>query len=225
MEETIVDILHADMVLVGVSLLNQQSDRDAFAREIGAELTTTEIGIGPPPQGDMSAPLQTTVEIARDRISIAQVQSRTTIRRDYPSQMELDDDLERLADVAIKAIRHSERQNQQKRAHGYNMACTFDLGLEYPAVRYIGQQLFSNTFEDTLVGGTARLVFLQEDGSQVTFDVQPRPNNDLQSRTLFVALNVHCRGDRMPKPEQVRTSLKELKPQIMTFMAQLNATG
>ena len=223
MEDAIVDILHADMVLVGVSLLNQQSDRDAFAKRIGAEVTTTELGIGPQVPSEVATPLQTTVNIARDRISITQAPGRTTIRRDYPSHMHLEEDLKRLTDAAITAIRHSDWKNQQKRAHGYNMSCTFDMGLSHPAVHYIGQQLFQNVFEDRFLGGTARLLFSHEDGSQVTFDLQPRPNNDLQSRILYAGINVHIEGSRMPKPEEISSSLLKLWSQTLSFMEQLHA--
>jgi hypothetical protein len=222
MEDAIVDILHADMVLVGVSLLNQPATRDAFAHAIGTDVSITEVGMGQSTTGDAPTPLQTTVSIPRDRISITQDPSKTVIRRDYPSREHLDEDIGQLAKVAETAIRQSDWAIQTKSAHGYNMSCTFNLGLPSPAVHYIQDRLLQPKFVGQLFGATARLIFVDNDGRRLTFDVQPRPNNDLTSRLLYVALNIHFQESKMPSPDRILNSLTDLRSEITDFMTQLH---
>lgn len=228
MEESLIDMLYADMTLVGISLLDHQQVRDTFANDIRADITTEELGIGSPvPSIDALSPMQTRVEVPRDRISITQTREprRTIIRRDYPTRLSWKEDIGRLADVAVKAIRHSKTQirDQQLRAHGYNLACTFDIEPTSTAVQYIADHLFSKTFDIGFIGGSARLLFNHPDGSRSTFMIQPRPDNDVSSRVLYISLNVHHQGGRMPSPDQIRESLSSLKSQTIGFMEKLNS--
>ncbi len=220
-QDGLIDILHADIVLVGVSLLQNEDEREKFTRNIdGAEVITMEVGQTLP--GDVQIPHQTTIKIERDRITITLSQGRTIIRRDYPSRLRLEEDLEHLSGVIVSAIRHSEWASQPLTGFGYNMSCVFNPGLEEPAVSYIRRMLFRTMLDGELLGGTARLYALDRQDRRLTFDIQPRPAEDLRTRHLYVGLNMHSVSNRMPKPESILPSLLELKNRIVRFMSNLS---
>ena len=48
MEDAIADILRMDVVLVGLSLLGQQSEQEEFVQRVDADVAIAELGQGPP---------------------------------------------------------------------------------------------------------------------------------------------------------------------------------
>ena len=221
MEDKLVDILHADIVLLGVSLLRQEDQRNEFAQEIEAEVVTLEVGQGLPGAG--MPPIQTTISIERDRTTISVVPGRTIIRRDYPSHLHVEEDLGRLAHIITTAIRHTDWSGQQVIGLGYNMSCVFNPNLTEPAVQYIGRKFVRPHFASGLAGASVRLHII-DNGRQLTFDVQPRPDNDVQARNVYVGLNMHSTSTSFPKPDDIITALLDLKALIVNFMAKVDGT-
>ena len=216
MDSLIADILSVDVVLVGVSLLRQQEEFETFTSEVGSEDISVEpIGIIPPNMAGVS------ITLNRDRISLSVLPDRTSIVKEYPSLSNLDEDLDRLAEVTVCAIRNTDTSAQQLRAYGYNMQLVFDLGVEEPASLYIGKRLFGNWFNGELVGGTGQLIF--SDGeSRWSFNIQPRPNNDMTTKKLYLALNLHIAEESMPHKDKIRSSLGEMREKAVDFMTQLH---
>ena len=220
MENHIVDIISVDLVLVGVSLINQSKELDAFIDQVEAESISTTVGISPDVSGALPAP-PTTHELLRDRIKLTTSPDRTTILKEFPSLIHLEEDLRRLTDVVLCAIRNTDLTEQQLRAYGYNMQLVFDPGIEESASSYIGRCLFGGQFNWQLLGGAGQL-FFSDEGRRWAFGIQPRPSNDMNTKRIYLSVNLHFEEKQIPQSSQIISSLEELKGKALDFMTQLH---
>ena len=212
------DVLRANLVLVGVSLLHNQEGLDAFLRSIGTEVLAgvglvTNTSSGVTEQGS-------TFTLPKDRITLDIFKSRSTITREYPHN----DHLGKLAEVAGHAIMHTKFENQQLRAFGYNIDLIYDQDTGQPAVGYLAERLFANSpslNEDwKLTGGSGQLIF-SSDSKRWTVRVAPRLNDE-ESTRVFLSLNLHIIGESVPTNSEIRDSLQETWDQAHNFAHHLD---
>ena len=177
----ILDILQANLVLVGIGLINTQEEIAAFRQAVGTEVMSVEAGIG-------SEVINRAHTLNRDRIALSRVADRTTISREYPEQASL----ERLATVARTAIDVTHPTGDQLRAFGYNVELVYEPDPQETAIRYLAERLFiPNILRDkgaSLTGGAARL-FFEKDGRTWQATLEPRLNDEETNR-IFATLNL-----------------------------------
>ena len=196
----IIDVLQANLVLVGVGLINTQDEVAAFRRDVGTEVLSTEAGLG----GEL---VNRSHNLNRDRIGITRVSDRTTIVREYPQK----DGLDRLATVARSAIDVTEEPGDELRAFGYNIEIVYEPDPTQFASQYLADRLFvPNVLQDqraTLLGGAARIYF-QKNGLGWQLNLEPRLNEE-QTNSIFASLNLHYPGPRLtlPTKEEILLSL------------------
>ena len=226
MATTVRDVLSADLVLVGVNLINSPGELDLFRQSIDEEVQPG-LGLAADLASGLTAPGRT-FTLPRDRIVLNVSPGRSSIAKEYPSTGDRQEDLARLAQVAACAINSSNLEGQAPLAFGYNMSLVFDPGLQDPAIVFLGQRLFGNQFPNEegweLVGGTGKLIFSDGD-HQWTITLQPRPDDDFTSKRVFAALNLHIAEARMPQQDEILGSLIYVWDQAERFMARLDGSA
>ena len=220
MEDAIADILRMDVVLVGFSLLGQDSEREAFAQRVDTDVDIAELAQGPP-GSPPTPPSQTAVRLQRDRISVVSGQGRTVAVREFPSISNLRGDTDRLAQIVRYAVESSDTRRQQVTAFGFNMQIVFAPGVASPAGRYIAERLTGPVFEWETVNGSVRLTF-EINERLWTFDLQPRPRDDLRSQRLYLSVNLHVAENRVPEDNEISDSLVDLREKAVSFLSQFN---
>lgn len=179
----ILDILQANLVLVGIGLINTQEEIAAFHQAVETEVLSVEAGVGSEVVTNRAHTLN------RDRIALSRIADRMTISREYPEQASL----ERLATVARTAIDVTHPTGDQLRAFGYNVELVYEPDPQENAIRYLAERLFvPNVLRDegaSLTGGAARL-FFEKDGRRWQSTLEPRLNDEATNR-IFATLNLH----------------------------------
>ena len=221
MAATLLDVVSANLVLVGIGLLNQPDEVARFGNALNAELRV-EFSHVPNVQAGLTE-LSRTLTLSRERTVLNLSSSRSMIAREYPEKADLDS----LAKVVGQAIACTEIGEQQPRAFGYNIEMVFDQDSGQPALQYIGERLFGNqTFGKAgweLAGGTGRLIFT-DSASQWTIALQPRLGDSATPR-VSLSLNLHKEEQRFPSESEVRVSLNEVWDEATGFMNRLDEWG
>lgn len=207
------DVLNANLVLVGVELLNDPEKFEQFRHEFASDLRF-EVGLVTNGLTGVTEPSRTLV-LSRDRIQFTLHASRSTITREYPEET----GLAKLARSAALAIDLTDAKGPPQ-AFGYNMELVFDQDSAQPARQYIGSRLFSrlpvaNPGWD-LVGGTGRMIF--SDGTdQWTISAEPRFGDEATSR-LFLSVNLHKYEQRFPSEDEMLASLEKIQRETLAFV-------
>ena len=219
MAATVLDVLKANVVLVGVELLRRDKEFSEFQNAVQTEVAISASGIVIGPQSSNPQPGRQ-LSLGRDRIVLETSQSRTTINRDYPSKEGLD----RLAEVAGQAIKKSDVSNQALRAFGYNIELVYDQDSGQSALRYLRDRLFpSYLFRDVgwqLIGGAGILDF-RGDGDSWKAKIEPRLNDPGATR-IFLGLNLHKQETNLPNEDDIRASLGKIWEQAQKFAERLD---
>ena len=161
------------------------------------------------------------MRLQRDRIAVVNSQLRTTVMREYPSISNLPADTSRLAQIIRYAVDSSDTREQQVAAFGFNMQIVFAPGLVESAGRYIAERCSGPNFDWEPLNGSARLTFGIE-GRNWTFDLQPRPRDDMRSQRLYLSVNLHVAENRIPDDDEISNSLVELREKAVSFLSQFN---
>ena len=211
------NILQANMVFVGISLVNKPNELTAFRESVGTEVTSVEAGMG-------TEVINRTHTLNRDRIKVTGTPDRSAIAREYPAES----DLARLAQVAGMAIVNTDLEGQKLQAFGFNIELVYEPPARERAIRYLLDRLFMpNLLRDgglRLVGGSGRL-FFEKDGRNWQAVLEPRLNDEKTTR-IFVSLNLH-------RPEtdlsllteaEIEGSLKSLWVEAHNLVDQLDAS-
>ena len=214
-------VVSANIVLVGVYLLEDQDAFEAFRTQCDPDLLQTEFGmVTEIPSGVVSPSRR--LNLNRDRIVLDLSSSRSTIVKDYPTNP---DDLVRLSEIAWSAIQCSELGSKRPRAFGYNIELVYDQDSAKEAVSYLGTRLFRSLplgrDEWTLTGGTGQLILSDSTGRRWTINARPRPGDDPTSR-VFLGMNLHYSDARVPSQDDIKNSLNELWDECHRFVAQLD---
>ena len=221
------DVLKANLVLLGVDLLNSQEAVQTFANAVGAEIS---IGANmlpgfPFPFPDIPGPgAGGTITIDRDRIVIETSPTRTIIGRDYPSY----DDLNRLSEVAGYAIEQTEGAGAQPlRAIGYNIELVYDQTSTTTAIKYLAERLFTADMPSNegwqLAGGTGRLTFDDTLGRRWNVSLEPR-HKDQETTRIFMSVNAHQNNPRLPSKDEIKRYFQEAWQQAHDFVSKLDAS-
>lgn len=197
-------ILKVDLVLVGVRLLSEPQQVNAFSALVGEEVVPAGVGLAF--MEDQRTPEQATrLELPKDRITLALGTSRSTIERAYPSAS----DLPRLAEIATMAVDSSEFGSALPTAHNYTLEMVYRQDSEN-AYRYLGQRLFrGDAFAAqgwSTIGGAGKLAYESSDG-RWEFIVEPRFHARDTDR-VFLLLNLHREQPAIPSQEEIATSLE-----------------
>lgn len=215
------DVLNVNVVLLGVGLLNEQEEFDAFRQVLDTEVTlssTALIGSVPAAQPPTLEP-ERTLTLHRDRIALVLSSVRSTIAKEYPSK----DDLSRLSEVAAQAISNTNVENRKLQAIGYNIALVYDTHTGTRALKYIADRLLkppvSVQSKWTLIGGTTKLIF--DDGANIwTFILEPRLEEN--ASRLFLSVNRHKNDDVLPTEADIKSSLHDIWRQAYDFIETLD---
>ena len=216
------DVLKAELVLVGFSLLNNPQEFEAFRSQaetdvvISGQTMTIEALTNVAEAGR-------TISLNRDRIVLDISPSRASIRRDYPDK----NDLARLAQVAALAIDLSPSSRQNLRAFGYNIDLVYNQDSGEPALRYLAGRLFSGGLprrgEWDLVGGAGKMIYKEAD-NQWQITVEPRFNEPGTTR-IFLKLNLHKDRREPPTKGEIEESLRNAWTQARDFACLLGQKG
>ena len=219
MSVTIQDVLKANVVLVGVGLLNYPDEVERFRSAVDTDVSVTGSGFILDAQSSIAQPGRT-LNLNRDRIVLELSQVRSSIEREYPSE----EDLGRLAEVARHAISATELEGTSPRAFGYNIELIYDQDSGQSAFSYLAERLFTdNLFLDLgwqLSGGTGKLMF-DMDGKRCNVTVEPR-FNDVAATKVFFSLNLHHDEQRIPNGDEIKDSLREIWDQAHIFANHLD---
>ena len=226
MAATIVDVLSADLTLVGIGLLNSPEEFNIFRNEVNAEVQVG-LGLSVNVSPGVAEPNRT-FSLDRDRIVVNVSSGRTSITKEYPALEERSTDLSRLSFVAWRAIASTNVEDNKPIAFGYNLALVVDPQLDETAIKYLGDRLFGDRtpIKDgwSLVGGTGRLIFA--DGSREwTFTTEPRPSEDHASKRVFLAVNLHIPETRWPEQNEILNSFEKVWDTAIHFINKLHDSG
>ena len=222
MAATLRDVVSANLVLVGIDLLNEPDEVERFRNALDIDLRL-EVGLVTNLPSGLTEPSRT-LTLNRERIALNLSSSRSSIAREYPEQP----DLTRLAQIAELAIGDARcAGGQPPQAFGYNIEMVFDQSSGQPAIRYIGECLFGHqSFGKagwSLLGGTGQLIFT-DDASQWTITIRPQPG-DVATTRVLLALNLHKDEQRFPTESESKASLEEVWNEAKAFMNRLDESG
>ena len=223
MSSQISEILSMNLVLVNCLLFNDENEIEAFTRDENAEVQASIGFLGPP--GATGAPIEKVVELERDRISIQVIPGRTTISKGFPSFPDVENDILRICDVTDNAIQSSTLENNTPTAFGFNIQLVADNDSDEVASSYIGNRLFggwSNGNDWQVEGGTGQLIFRDDRQRRWSFNLQPRPANDMSTKRVYLATNLHLDEDRVPNLDEIKASYDEMIERISAFLTQLD---
>ena len=222
------DVLTANLVLTGITLLGEKGQRDIFSDLVNTEMISERVvNVSVPSLPMIGSPANFSdtglvLSLNRDRIQLVSAPSRTTIERQYPTF----DDLGRLAEVASYAIDATDLDGQALTAFGFNIGLVYRQSEEQSSERYIAERLFRHErfgIESwTLAGGSGRVSFEGND-ARWTASVEPRAE-DPSGRRVFLSLNLHRDTQQVPNREEILGSLQEVWDRSRDFATQLDAS-
>ena len=205
MPATVQDVLKANVVLVGIELLDSQDGVAEFQKSVGSEVVPEGVIIGGGPGGTPSQ--GQVLRLPRDRILLQCSSIRSVVEREYPTH----DDLSRLAEITDCAIRNTKLSERAPDAFGFNIDLVCDQSSGGTALKYLADRLFSSSAQDiagwTLVGGSGKLIF-EENGNRWTVTAEPRFGDDKTTK-VYLGLNSHFEEKRMPSQSDISASLHE----------------
>ena len=214
MPPAVSDVLKANVVFVGIELLNSQESVDKFQTFVGSEVVREGllVGGGPgitPSQGHI-------FRLHRDRIFLQCSSVRSIVEREYPARQ----DLTRLTDVTHCAIQNTDMTDQSLAAFGFNIDMVFDQSSGKTALKYLADRLFStriHEFNDwPLIGGSGKLVF-EEGANQWTVTAEPR-FGDEKTTKVYLGINSHFNQHELPDRSAMLSSLCETWDKALTFL-------
>ena len=217
------DVLKADLVLIGFGLLSTPGEFEEFRSAVGTDATVAGHGMTIDAQTNV-AEQGRAISLNRDRIILEIFPSRSTIRREYPTNA---GDLLRLAEVAWQAISNTRNREIGLRAYGYNLDLVYSQDSEPLAQEYLASRLFSNDLplreEWQLMGGAGRIIY-REGENQWQFTLEPRFNDAATSR-IFLTVNLHKDKQEIPSESEMNESLEEVWQQARKFAMLLDGSG
>ena len=216
MSAEIRDVLTINVVLAGIDLLNTQELLESFSRSIDSEVISEGLALvagTPSGRGRL-------LTLKKDRIALSLSSERSAVTREYPTR----DGLDRLAEIAGKAIEHTDNSNQTVSAYGFNIELAYDQDSGQSASAYLADRLFGNFLRNDgwdLTGGSAMLRFSNGPGKLWIATIEPRFRDVLTER-VFLILNLHREEDRFPTTEEIRVSLEETWDEAQTLVQLLD---
>ena len=213
------DVVKANLVLVGLRLLNSPEQIERFGKAIRSDVQIAGAGLVANIASGLTEP-GLTLGLNRDRITLDLSQSRSTVNREYPSR----GDLSRLAEVAWQAIDNTDLTERPHLAFGFNIEMIFDQDSQPSAFGYLSAKLFDGQPLGNegwnFVGGAGRLIF-DDNGRSWTFNLEPRFNNPTESR-VFLGGNLHFGRHPLPNETEIVGFLEEVWDKSHAFVERLD---
>ena len=203
---TFEEVIKVDVVLAGVQLLSTPSQREAFVKATGVEVSqaVVEVELGSDVLGISPKSL---LVLNRDRVFLELGPHRSIIRKDYP---DTPSDLEKLLDIVVLAVKCSDIEVQTLQAYGCNLDAVYSLPSKQQASLYVAQQVFAlprlKESTHTIVNGEAKLGLRTEDNQLWNLVIAPRLNHPTTNK-LFVSCNPHVIGESLPTRKDLRKLL------------------
>ena len=226
MSSTPQHIVRADLVIVGVDLIKGHAAMNQFTRNVGGDFQQVSAGV------DIAIPGGTgissrTLSFPQERIALQLSAARSVVLREYPPLNSLEDDLNRLADVAATAIDCTVDEDKAGLvSYGYNVQAVFTqtdcgLAMEYLAKTMLNQQAVSSG-DRVLVGGMAAAI-LRDGPIHWTFRAEPWPNGDRNADRVSLSVNRHTDAPTgFPDRTNVAQALMEVWDEAISFMGNLD---
>ena len=218
MEPRIQDFLRANVVFVGLHLVNESAGFNAFRDSVGSEVVA-EGGIVVSLQG--AGPTQANrFQLPKDRIILECTSQRSTVIREYPTQQ----DLGRIAEISKLAADNTNKDAQSIRAFGFSIELVYEQFSKDNALGYLAKRIFSSKlFRDDdfqLLGGTGNLIF-ENESRRWTAKFEPR-FNDTATKKVFMSLNCHVEEPRMPNEDEILEHLSNTWKQAVQLVTRIH---
>ena len=218
MAVTVQDVLRANVVFVGVELLNAPGALEQFRTSVDSEVVQEGVLIAQAP--NTSATQGRLLRLAKDRMLLETSQIRSSVSREYPNKA----DLHRLSDVTKFAVDNTNLELQTPQAFGFNVELTYDQTSGLSAHQYLARRLFSPALSlgqhRRLVGGSGKLIF-EADSCRWTFSVEPRFNEENTTK-VFVTLNSHFGEGRVPNDGEILRALVDTWDRVHSFVVEID---
>ena len=216
MDSLVQDVLNANIVFIGIELMNKPEAGESLRAATDAEVVGSEVGLSVSPSGAPESARR--FILSRDRISLDIMSGRSSVTMEYPPN-----DFAQLAKVIACAIDNTE-EGQQPTAHGYNMILVLDPELTEPAVKLLGRRLITpqslGRGSWSRIGGLGALYF--RDGlRRWTFNIEPRPRDDLESKKLFMSINLHLPNGELPTERVAADTFSEMLNEAISLANQI----
>lgn len=217
------DVLKANLVLAGVRLLGSPKEQSRFDKQAGTEVLKASASIPldlPLLTGPQELELAQKFRLDRDRIELEVVGNQTLIGMEYPSK----DTLDRLAEIAVLAIRSSSIADHNLSAVGFNLEIVYTQDSGLSAYEFLTKRVFApNLFQAAgyqIRGGAAKLLLTR--GEEIwNITLEPRFNNPEENR-LFASFNLHQNTSRLPKPDTIKRTLEIVWDQAHLILSQFD---
>ena len=142
MTVTVREVLKADLVLVGVQLLQSATEIQKFRDSVGG---TVSVGSGMATDAATGAALAITgVALQRERIIVSCLSERTLVVKEFPSLDDPRSDWSRFAQVVTCAIEATDDVNKNPRSFGYNFGFVFDMVSEESAPNFLSRRTLTD---------------------------------------------------------------------------------
>ena len=221
------DVLESSFVLLGMRVLSTPAERAAFINRCDTEVTS-ETGIGIAAAGTSGTQENVHIlKLNRDRISLEISPARCTIKREYPSKI----DLQRLAEICYLSIANSDSNDSTPDAFGYNIILLYTPTSGVPASAYLGERIFARALmqddeiellpSSEIVGGMGQVTF-DIQGTRWNLTVEPR-FKDLNTTTIYLNLNYHFSEKRLPGHDEISESLRKTWNQAYGIIEAIDA--
>lgn len=196
------EYLRISLVLLNVSLIQQDADVERFRSLVKAEVSSVA---GMTARLGLDVPVEIRrLSIDRERITIESTNDRTTLTRDYPEMR----DIARFAELAQHAISVATSVSEM-RGVGYNVELMYDQSSGSSAAVYLGRRLFKGFSQEggwTLAGGHGTASFI--DGED-TWNCQVEPRlQEADTTKVFLAVNRHRRESNLPSAGEIEQRLQ-----------------
>ena len=217
MNSLVQDVLNASMVFMDVELMNKPDARSKLAEAANGEVIGVDLGLsltlGGAPEPSRRFVLQ------RERISLEVTPGRSSVAMEYSPR-----DFTQIAEIVTSAIENTEFEGQQLSAYGYNMMLVIDPNLGTSAVEHLGKYLFASTKfgrEGWERAGGLGILYFSDGDRRWTFNVEPRPRDDVESNKLFMSMNLHLTRTVMPAEGAIVDTFTEMLDEAVRFTEQL----
>lgn len=201
------ELISINFVVLGVELLDSVDSIDRFGRNF-YEYRWSNIK-------DVSGGPGKRVSLDRDRIHIDLTPRRSTVLQEYPR----DDGIPALAEIVHQVFEYTEKPLANAMAHGFNAELSFPTG-DVAAFNYIAAKAFSGFPEVndwSVVGGSARITFLDRAGIVRNLSIEPRFMNE-QIRRAYLNINLHIEKTGEPSKDEILVGFQQIIQDARTFI-------
>ena len=211
MSVTETELISINFVILGLELLDSLESIDRFGRNFYEYRWSTT--------NNASGGTGRRVSLDRDRIHIDLTPHRSTVLQEYPH----DDGIPALSEIVHQALNYTEKPLAHATAHGFNAELSFQTG-EVSAFRHIAATLFTGfpQINDwSIVGGSARMTFLDSSGVVRNISIEPRFMNE-QIRRAYLNINLHIEKPGEPSKDEILAGFHKIVGDARSFMETLH---